>query len=328
MFSIVVPCYNCEKSLEKCYKSIAEQKESAYEIILVDDGSTDDTFAICDKLSAADTKTTVLHQKNGGLMNAWKNGVRQAAGDYIVFVDSDDWVEKDLLLQLKDVVDRYSPDVITYGFCTEYEDGSTVHKVYPFKNSIYERKADIERNILPFFFTSGKMESQKVIYSRWSKAIKREILLSVLDQLDESISIGEDTLTSFLVFLKAQSVYNLKDSILYHYVRTENSMMGNYGVELVKKLVNTRNCLIKSGNEAGYLYIESIENYLLDNVLITIKKVLWKKTLCWKEKSDIIDRIMKIDEVQSCMKRSRLYAKEYDWKHKLFIEFVKWGRIS
>jgi hypothetical protein len=197
---------------------------------------------------------------------------------------------------------------------------------YAMEKSFLNR-CDIEEKIMPFFFSSGKMESQKIVYSRWSKAIKKTVLLPILEQLDESISIGEDTLTSFLTFLNANSVYNIDDGILYHYMRRNNTMCGNYGVEFAQKLVAARNALIRVAQDYHYAYTESIENYLLDNILITIKKVLTNKNYTMKEKQETMDRIFQIPEVRACMENSSVYAKSYHWKHKLFIKLVKMGRI-
>ena len=81
MISFVVPCYNCEKTFERCISSIRNQTYNQIEIVLVDDGSTDQTYALCEEAAKEDARVKVVHQNNGGLMNAWKRGVREASGE-------------------------------------------------------------------------------------------------------------------------------------------------------------------------------------------------------------------------------------------------------
>ena len=94
--SVIVPVYNVEKYLLECVNSIQTQTYKDLEIILVNDGSKDKSGAICDEIVASDSRVSVIHKSNGGLMSAWKTGVIHAKGEYIGFVDSDDWIDADM----------------------------------------------------------------------------------------------------------------------------------------------------------------------------------------------------------------------------------------
>lgn len=96
MISIIVPVYNVEKYLERCIESIVNQTYKDIEIILVDDGSPDNCPVICDRYAEKDNRIKVIHKQNGGLINARKSGLEIAQGDYIGFVDSDDWIEPEM----------------------------------------------------------------------------------------------------------------------------------------------------------------------------------------------------------------------------------------
>ena len=96
--SIIIPVYNVEKYLEECVNSILNQKIKNYEIILVDDGSTDSSGEICDKMSANNQEITVIHQKNQGLSEARNSGIKKATGEYLMFVDSDDFINENVNL--------------------------------------------------------------------------------------------------------------------------------------------------------------------------------------------------------------------------------------
>lgn len=115
-FSLVVPIYNVENYLPQCIESILNQSFTDYEIILVDDGSTDHCPQICDKYSGMFTNVTVIHKKNGGLSDARNCGIRRAKGKYICFVDSDDyWEGKNALSDLFEIAENSSPDIIRIG---------------------------------------------------------------------------------------------------------------------------------------------------------------------------------------------------------------------
>lgn len=100
LISVIVPVYNAENYLERCLNSIVNQTYSNLEIILVDDGSRDRGPQICDSYAAGDKRIRVIHKQNGGLMSAWMAGVNVSAGDYLSFIDSDDWVETNMMEEM------------------------------------------------------------------------------------------------------------------------------------------------------------------------------------------------------------------------------------
>lgn len=103
-FSFVVPVYNVEEYLEQCVNSILDQDYPNYEIILIDDGSTDSSGVLCDKLAASDEKVRVIHQENGGASKARNTGIRYAQGEYILFVDSDDYIAPGILTKIDETI--------------------------------------------------------------------------------------------------------------------------------------------------------------------------------------------------------------------------------
>ena len=100
LVSIVIPVYNVEKYLEECMKSILHQTYANLDIVLVDDGSKDKSSDMCDEYAKKDFRVQVLHKENGGLMSAWIAGVKNSKGEYLVFVDSDDWIEPNMIEEL------------------------------------------------------------------------------------------------------------------------------------------------------------------------------------------------------------------------------------
>ena len=117
--SIIVAVYNAKGYLERCLDSIINQTFSDYEVLLVDDGSTDGSGAICDKYEQEDSRFKVIHKENGGVGSARKIGLDNAVGEYIIHMDSDDWAEPDMLRKLYDFATDSNADVV---ICDLYRD--------------------------------------------------------------------------------------------------------------------------------------------------------------------------------------------------------------
>ena len=122
--SVIVAVYNVENYLKKCVDSLLAQTKEDLEIILVDDGSTDSSGQICDNYAREDERILVVHKENGGLTSAWKAGIDIATSEYVGFVDSDDWVDRDMYEKLCASAERCHSDIVICGLVYEYEDAS------------------------------------------------------------------------------------------------------------------------------------------------------------------------------------------------------------
>ena len=127
--TVIVPVYNVEAYLEKCVDSILAQTEPDFELLLVDDGSTDNSGALCDKLAQKDSRIQVIHQKNQGLGGARNTGIKAASGDWVLLVDSDDWIEPELLEKTLETGLREEADLVMFGFRSVDEQGNTLQTV-------------------------------------------------------------------------------------------------------------------------------------------------------------------------------------------------------
>lgn len=128
LFSFIVPCYNVQDYLEKCVKSILSQTYRNYEIVLVDDGATDSTPQLCDRLAASDERIYVYHKENGGLSDARNYGMERAKGDYFVFVDSDDFISEKALECFVPCIQESQPDVLLTRLSDYYSDADIVEQ--------------------------------------------------------------------------------------------------------------------------------------------------------------------------------------------------------
>ena len=144
MISVIVPVYKVEKYLRQCLDSLAAQMLEDMEIIIVDDGSPDGCPAICDEYAAKDARMKVVHKENGGLLSARKAGFAASKGDYIGFVDGDDWVEPDTFMNMYKAVCEHSPDMVLSDFLCDYGDranraASALRKVSTVANALKKR---------------------------------------------------------------------------------------------------------------------------------------------------------------------------------------------
>lgn len=217
LVSIIVPIYNVEKYLEKCVKSIIQQSYINIEIILVDDGSTDSSAAMCDFLSEANKRIIVIHKTNGGLSDARNVGIKAAKGDYLMFVDSDDYIELNMIDELVQYALNNRLDVLEFNGIREYNTHKDLmhkggmNKVCEVMNGQNYMLSCIKHDI----FTAAA----------WLKFIKRELIIN--NGLYFKVGrIHEDEIWSPQLMLKAQRVKYL-DKTYYHYVMRMGSITHN-----------------------------------------------------------------------------------------------------
>lgn len=223
-FSIIIPVYNAEKFLEKCVDSILSQTVQDYEIILINDGSTDKTYDLCERYQAQYNKVKVIHKENAGVSLARQSGIDIAKGEYVLFVDADDWVEP---TYLEIISEHTGVDIIRFGNNVITEDGNSYPNHPLEKEGIYF-KTDIEREIFPYLIQSEK--SQYYCPSLWCHAFKRKLFVENMVR-DAAINIGEDGACVIPCIFHAESMIVLNECI-YNY---------NYNPESVSKYRNIHN---------------------------------------------------------------------------------------
>lgn len=161
MISVIVPVYKVEKYLRQCLDSLAAQTLDDIEIIIVDDGSPDGCPDICDEYVAKDARMKVVHKKNGGLLSARKAGLAASCGDYIGFVDGDDWVEPDTFLNMYKAVCEHSPDMVLSDFLCDYGDRAEPSSQC-FEEGFYGRERLEKRYFRECFLMDGSTASVSI----------------------------------------------------------------------------------------------------------------------------------------------------------------------
>ncbi len=208
--SIVVPIYNAEEFIEATVEMLCKQTLSDIEIILVNDGSSDSSGEICDKLSKQDSRIKVIHLKNSGVCVARNTGVKAAQGDYITFCDSDDIIAENLVEVLYTTAIENNCDMSVVKYSTEFPDG----KVKNAKGTGEIKKYVNNCEAIKDFFTG------KIYSSACAKLYSRELASKI--SFDESKKINEDRMYVFDALRNAKAVC-YKDECLYKYMRRETS---------------------------------------------------------------------------------------------------------
>ena len=219
--SVIVPVYNTKKFLKDCLDSIVLQSYGDFEIILVDDGSTDGCEQICDRYAERDTRIQVIHQPNRGLVNARKAGLRVAQGDYIYYVDSDDWLDKNVIETFILIIQEQAPHMISVGIKREYGHRVQIDSV-PFRDGLYTKKK-IREILIPELINTEKFFEWGQHLTYWHYLIRKTLLLENQQKLDDEIRMAEDIACVYPCILDAGSIYICSD-VYYHYRQRNDSM--------------------------------------------------------------------------------------------------------
>lgn len=230
LVSVIVPVYNTEKYLDKCIDSICRQTYKNLEIILINDGSSDNSLDICMKHQEKDSRIKIFSQKNKGLIETRKFGVSRAKGKLIGFVDSDDWIEKDMYSHLSKIAVDTNADLISSGIIHDYEaikgcngyDG-----IFVFDNYAEGFYSDLEKYIYPTMLHDESIHNFGLNCNLVNKLFKKELLQNAYQNLNSDIFYGEDCLAAYTYCLLAKSIY-ISKSAFYHYnIRTDSMCSRN-----------------------------------------------------------------------------------------------------
>lgn len=263
--SLIVPVYNVEKYINQCVDSILGQEFTDFELILVDDGSTDKSGKICDKYAKSDKRISVIHQTNGGQTKARKAGLKRSVGKYVYFVDSDDWLAENALQVACDTAIKNDADIVTFDAYFNYSNFQTkVKQSVP--SGIYDKKGLI-KTVYPRMIYSGNFYYFGIYAAMWNKIFRRSILLPNMINIDERIRIGEDGLTTFATFLDAEKVCIIGGNNLYHYRNNNISITRSYCREQFDNAILLINALYKINQQKAVFDLsKQIDYYLMYNV--------------------------------------------------------------
>lgn len=260
--SVIIPVYNVEKYLRKCLESITNQIFKDIEIICVDDGSTDNSLKILNELAQQDNRIIVISKPNGGHFSARHTGIEAASGEYILFVDSDDWIDTTLIEKAYKKISETKTDIVIFGAYTVKNNNISngmysVNKIpKKFKNKILTLE-DYKDTIFKFCPTA------------WSKLYRKDFI-AVNNIRFQEIEQGEDQLFYIHTMLKAKNIFILDENLYYYVKNREGSLTNNSMKSSISPIQN-------------FFAAEKLldDQNLLDNYMSQIINKYFSKSLSW-----------------------------------------------
>ncbi len=225
VLSVIIPCYNVEKYLDRCLRSIVNQTYENLEIILVDDGSPDSSGRLCDDWAARDRRIKVAHKQNGGLGFARNSGLEIATGDYIAFVDSDDYIDLSMYEKLMDKAKEHNADIAYCGHIKQLHNGENV-SVNDFEEErVFEKDSLLE--LSQGFFRPTKINPRMLTMSVWHAVYRRNVITELFHSEREVGS--EDIHFQVCAILNAEKVVFIPDA-LYVYCYNGESLSHEFNL--------------------------------------------------------------------------------------------------
>lgn len=222
--SIIVPVYNVEPYLSCCLDSILAQTFTNFEVLLIDDGSTDTSGAICDDYAKKDSRIRCFHKENGGLVSARQYGFPRAQGEYVTFVDSDDWIDSSMYQSMCGAAKETGADTV----CCNYTAVTPEKKIErrDFCKPGPYNKQMLEEQIYPQMLFSGSFFHYGVSPSLCNKLFRRTLLEKHIYNVPLSVKLGEDALVSYICLLDSNVVYFIDKS--YYFYRSNNASITHH----------------------------------------------------------------------------------------------------
>ena len=214
LVSVIIPVYNSKMYIEMCLASVLEQDYKKLQIIIVDDGSTDGSGDICDRYALLDSRVEVIHTVNGGSVKARKEGLKIAVGDYVGFVDSDDYIDSNMISTLVDELEKNEADFVHSGY--KEIKGDFVSSCINFKNETIRLEGNGERKEFIKKYLLDIKNNATISYSIWSKLFKRDLVTKCFFSLDDRKQLGEDAICLFRCVLESRRIALLPVA-LYNY---------------------------------------------------------------------------------------------------------------
>lgn len=246
-YSIIVPVYNVEKYIDVCLNSLLKQKTDNYEIILVDDGSRDSSGKICDHVALKYENIQVIHQINQGLSEARNTGIKAANGEYLIFVDSDDCLAENALLNLDMCIENDKPDVIVVPSKT-FKNEVTDLTDY----NIVNKDLKMHRNVMNEYLKI--LNNRKFTITAWSFVVRRRFLINEGLEFEKGL-LHEDDLWTHLLLLKAKSLKYQSEPFYNYRLQRKDSIMNTIDIKHLESYIKILDKIVgdKKENEKNEL---------------------------------------------------------------------------
>ena len=314
--SVIITAYNCERYIQRCIQSVVNQTYNNYEIIIVDDGSIDETGNICDEYAELYKNIKVVHKQNGGTVSARKEGIIESCGAMVCFIDGDDWIDNTYFERAMKLYQRnLDIEIISFGLIFEYvEAPQKNHQLEDAASGGFYDKIRVYKDILPYYIYDYRKNQSAITTSVCCKFVKKELAKEAIEMLDKRITYGEDGAFVLALLLKTKSLYVCKEAG-YHYEQHQNSQNFNFDENALYNLVLLKDCMYTIGKEADDAMIirEQIDYYIKSYLVEWGNRVL---------KVDIANRIYAFP-TSRIKKKSKIVVHGAGKVGKQYIHFLR-----
>lgn len=286
--SVIVPMFNAEQTIKKCIEGIQKSTYKNLEIILINDGSTDHTLNICNEYKKTDNRIIVMDKENTGAGLSRQCGMEIAKGEYLAFVDADDWPDEDMYTKMMELTRKENLDICMVGNRIHYPNGKSEERDVLFQKNIYEKDEIIKQMLRNCVWYPNSERMENPISAVWMGLYRHEIINSNgIRFYSEREYYSEDSIFNFMMLVHAKKIGFVRDSF-YNFVRTGNSMSTRYD-ERYDKYKQWYEVVINYAKKYG------VEKYIIPYINHTycemhhgrLETMIIKKELSGKEKKEI-----------------------------------------
>lgn len=320
-FSVIIPAYNSQDFIDKSVNSVLSQTCTDFELVLVDDGSKDNTLKIFNKFAENDSRIKVIHQDNGGHTSARNTGLLNSVGEYILFIDSDDSIETNVLERIKDEIVINNPDVIVFDILQCNLDAK--YSVLPNKvnEGFYNLKKDkfvIENLIMS---NQGDFSFQKSLIG---KCFRREYILKTQLSLPKNILVGEDGASFVLTVLECETVMVISN-VFYRYTIRDGSVSHSSDKLAFDRYLSLINFYLENVDVSNNQLVEQLQRFAVAH-LYTVLQFVMRSDCSKSYLKKIFRKIVSNEFVKSSIKNAKfdnigikMKIKQLILRHRLFF---------
>ena len=318
--SVIVPVFNMEQFLTRCVDSILNQTYKELEIILIDDGSTDSSPSVCDNYALQDQRVRVIHQPNSGVSSARNAGLEIATGDYISFIDPDDWIESDTYGKLTEYLFAENPDIIRFNAVRKGE----IINWLPFEG-VYDGDLFEKEVVLPMI-GSEKFGGMFILGVLWLHLFKRELIEQYKIRFDTRLRRCEDRLFTVSAMLFARNMLFVQDAF-YHYEVNDESLSNRYDPQRWDQelifLRNLKELYIKNKNS---IFVGEADQRLANDCILRVITSVNQEYFSNNQNS-FRTRYRNVKKIICCTETrdaaGRMTSERLGWKGQLMIWMIK-----
>lgn len=303
LVSVIVPVYKVEQYLDRCIDSIVNQTYQRLEIILVDDGSPDSCGAMCEDWCKKDKRIRVVHKENQGLGYARNTGLDYATGDYVVFIDSDDFISHDYVEKLLTPMIESSADLVVGGFIRKYKSGKEISNPVVHEKKVVTQENIISDILLPVLGASE--ESQNDVEREmcvWRNMYKMDLIKKLMLRfVSEREYVSEDIFFNMRYFMNIRKACLIPDCI-YYYWDNESSLTNTYREDRFEKYCKMLKTQIAILEEFGIYEVAKTRVYR--TYLMKVRKCISLLAICsmsWRRKVENCTNILETKEFQDVL---------------------------